>query len=200
MSISGIVRAWSKGYGFAQCDDGRTVFVHHKEIGHGNRLRVGAVLNFDIEENDGHDGRVKARNVSGPGIVTWAEWKKTAPTQEEREQERASWESYKRNQLGYEEGTGHPSAPAKPKIKKGDEGEEIKEDCRVVGEENKEDCRVVSSAGAATGSGSPPAPGKTKQPEAASAQPVCPQPAAVAATVPRAGKKKGKGQQQQQQQ
>eukprot|EP00756_Hemistasia_phaeocysticola_P032915 Hpha_TRINITY_DN16436_c0_g5::TRINITY_DN16436_c0_g5_i1::g.164090::m.164090 len=154
MSLVGVVRAWSKGYGFAECKDGRTVFVHHKEIGHGNRLRVGAELSFDIEENEGHDGRVKARNVTGPGIVTWAEWKKSAPTQEEREKEREEWDSYKKEQLGYEEGTGHASVPAKQaggKKKKGNEGED-------------NEPRVVSSAGAATGSGVPPAPVTGKQP------------------------------------
>merc|ERR1712060_100427 len=76
--MGGTVLKWhTKGYGFASAGN-KTVFIGGNELPDKNhRLVVGKTLTFDIEEVEGHDGRVLGRNVKGPAIVTWDDWKAT---------------------------------------------------------------------------------------------------------------------------
>ncbi|KAJ9470890.1 hypothetical protein DIPPA_12052 [Diplonema papillatum] len=68
MSKTGKVKSWKKGYGFAEMKDGKLVFIHTDAID-GGRLRVGLPIKFDIEEVEGHDGKVKGINVTGEAVL-----------------------------------------------------------------------------------------------------------------------------------
>eukprot|EP00666_Eupelagonemidae_sp_cell4sb_P003270 gene3270-3718_t len=79
--VSGTVLKWYNrkkdgtgpkySYGFAVTPKGQTL------EGKNMRLQVGAKVNFTIEEVSGHDGRVLGKGVSGPGVVSWDDWKES---------------------------------------------------------------------------------------------------------------------------
>eukprot|EP01062_Namystynia_karyoxenos_P007443 TRINITY_DN1261_c0_g1_i2.p2 TRINITY_DN1261_c0_g1~~TRINITY_DN1261_c0_g1_i2.p2 ORF type:complete len:205 (+),score=97.08 TRINITY_DN1261_c0_g1_i2:88-702(+) len=102
MSQKGTVRVWNKGYGFAEGTDGKCVFIHKSAIGEDKRLCVGKEINYDIEAVEGHDGRVKGTNVSGPAVMSWEDWKKLSVSREDKDKEREAWESFKKDKLKYE--------------------------------------------------------------------------------------------------
>eukprot|EP00756_Hemistasia_phaeocysticola_P041046 Hpha_TRINITY_DN16896_c0_g9::TRINITY_DN16896_c0_g9_i1::g.149223::m.149223 len=108
MSEQGKVMRWvnkptkdgkRSAYGFAVTTDGRTVYIPSKELGGTDkRLKVGATLRFDVNQVDGHDGRLLASNVSGPGVVTWDEWKEDESGKELALQTKQEWEDHKAGQ------------------------------------------------------------------------------------------------------
>eukprot|EP01065_Artemidia_motanka_P044996 TRINITY_DN6505_c1_g2_i1.p1 TRINITY_DN6505_c1_g2~~TRINITY_DN6505_c1_g2_i1.p1 ORF type:complete len:197 (+),score=59.67 TRINITY_DN6505_c1_g2_i1:51-641(+) len=102
MAQTGVVRSWNKGYGFIEGDDSKCVFVHKSSLPDGARLWVGKQVSFDAEDVEGHDGRKKGSNVTGEGVVSWEDWKKSAPTKDQREQEKSQWEAFKKDKLEYD--------------------------------------------------------------------------------------------------
>eukprot|EP01064_Diplonema_japonicum_P032337 TRINITY_DN604_c0_g1_i1.p1 TRINITY_DN604_c0_g1~~TRINITY_DN604_c0_g1_i1.p1 ORF type:complete len:200 (+),score=99.40 TRINITY_DN604_c0_g1_i1:59-601(+) len=85
MSQTGVVKSWRGAYGFAEVAEGPLVWIHTDEID-GGRLRVGLTVNFDIEEVEGHEGRVKGTNVSGEAVL--AKGVKLSDEEMEKEKER----------------------------------------------------------------------------------------------------------------
>eukprot|EP01063_Lacrimia_lanifica_P021925 TRINITY_DN2958_c0_g2_i4.p1 TRINITY_DN2958_c0_g2~~TRINITY_DN2958_c0_g2_i4.p1 ORF type:complete len:296 (+),score=64.86 TRINITY_DN2958_c0_g2_i4:89-976(+) len=92
MSFSCTVLYWkaAKKFGFAQCENGKTVYVNGSEID-GQALKAGETIYCDLVEVEGHEGRVKGINVNGPGIVS-ADY---APDAEEQKAIDAAWDKYK---------------------------------------------------------------------------------------------------------
>eukprot|EP01061_Rhynchopus_euleeides_P030941 TRINITY_DN51279_c0_g1_i1.p2 TRINITY_DN51279_c0_g1~~TRINITY_DN51279_c0_g1_i1.p2 ORF type:complete len:188 (+),score=97.39 TRINITY_DN51279_c0_g1_i1:55-618(+) len=68
MATTGKVIVWKGAYGFVETEDGRTVYIHVDEI-EGGRLRVARTVQFDIEEVEGQDGKLKGINVSGEAVL-----------------------------------------------------------------------------------------------------------------------------------
>ena len=66
MSKTGKVTSWKGPFGFAETEDGTSVYIHTSEID-GGRLRVGLEVKFDIEE--GKEGKMKGTNVSGEAVT-----------------------------------------------------------------------------------------------------------------------------------
>eukprot|EP01062_Namystynia_karyoxenos_P033648 TRINITY_DN2473_c0_g1_i2.p1 TRINITY_DN2473_c0_g1~~TRINITY_DN2473_c0_g1_i2.p1 ORF type:complete len:174 (+),score=33.34 TRINITY_DN2473_c0_g1_i2:113-634(+) len=80
---TGTVATWNaKGrYGFAMSTTGQAVFIHSQDLvgaGENLRLAVGQTVNFTTEQVAGHDGRVRGKNVTGAGVMSWDEWKEFA--------------------------------------------------------------------------------------------------------------------------
>eukprot|EP01062_Namystynia_karyoxenos_P033649 TRINITY_DN2473_c0_g1_i3.p3 TRINITY_DN2473_c0_g1~~TRINITY_DN2473_c0_g1_i3.p3 ORF type:complete len:169 (+),score=37.55 TRINITY_DN2473_c0_g1_i3:113-619(+) len=76
---TGTVATWNaKGrYGFAMSTTGQAVFIHSQDLvgaGENLRLAVGQTVNFTTEQVAGHDGRVRGKKVSGPGVMQWEDW------------------------------------------------------------------------------------------------------------------------------
>ena len=87
-----VVKTWIRNHGFAESGDGKVVWVHQKELSEGQTLKVGGVINCDIEEVEGHSGRVRGVRVSGPGIAKAG----YAPSKEEAKREEDDWQQYKK--------------------------------------------------------------------------------------------------------
>lgn len=98
------------GYGFAVTDDGITAYISGKEVGRDRRLQIGAQITFDITSVAGHDGRVLARNIGGPGLVAWEEWKslQSADARIQAEKVKLEWAEFK-NQQGWAKTTRAPA-------------------------------------------------------------------------------------------
>eukprot|EP01062_Namystynia_karyoxenos_P057750 TRINITY_DN488_c0_g1_i2.p1 TRINITY_DN488_c0_g1~~TRINITY_DN488_c0_g1_i2.p1 ORF type:complete len:245 (+),score=107.86 TRINITY_DN488_c0_g1_i2:90-737(+) len=124
MSVTGKVMSWTvrtnpqtgrkNAYGFAVTSDGKTVFIPAKELGdRSNRLQIGGTLHFDIEKVQGHDGRVLGKNVTGPGVVTWDDWKATKDqTKDLAMSVKEEWEAHKEGQSSWQKRGGAPAAGA----------------------------------------------------------------------------------------
>eukprot|EP01064_Diplonema_japonicum_P037917 TRINITY_DN9028_c0_g1_i1.p1 TRINITY_DN9028_c0_g1~~TRINITY_DN9028_c0_g1_i1.p1 ORF type:complete len:180 (+),score=80.16 TRINITY_DN9028_c0_g1_i1:52-591(+) len=82
MSQSGKVTSWRGPFGFAEMEDGTSIYIHTDEID-GGRLRVGLTVNFDVEE--GKEGKKKGTNVSGDAVVK----KGVELSEEEKEADKA---------------------------------------------------------------------------------------------------------------
>ncbi|KAJ9452059.1 hypothetical protein DIPPA_14995 [Diplonema papillatum] len=91
MAVVGTVRRWMRSYGFAEAESGEVVYFHKTLLPEGYKLKVGEVLFFDMEPVDGHGGRLRGINISGPAIVPNTE----QPTKEEEEAEKKAWEAFK---------------------------------------------------------------------------------------------------------
>eukprot|EP01060_Flectonema_neradi_P002035 TRINITY_DN11231_c0_g1_i1.p1 TRINITY_DN11231_c0_g1~~TRINITY_DN11231_c0_g1_i1.p1 ORF type:complete len:245 (+),score=40.24 TRINITY_DN11231_c0_g1_i1:377-1111(+) len=94
MSQQGTVKTWKKSHGFVQSDGGDVVYIHQSEIPE-CRLKVGELCYFDTVTVEGHGGRVKGVNVSGPAVVLQNE----VPTKEEREAEQREWKEFVREKI-----------------------------------------------------------------------------------------------------
>merc|ERR1719169_411441 len=93
-------------YGFAVTPKGQTVYLPYREIadkdgkkgGERLRLQVGAKVHFEIEQVDGHDGRVLGKNVSGPGVVSWDDWKANDDGKALAQKTKEQWQAHKEKQ------------------------------------------------------------------------------------------------------
>eukprot|EP00662_Eupelagonemidae_sp_cell21_P020152 gene20152-7660_t len=106
---TGTVATWNAkgGYGFATTGDGKTVFIHSSEFKdaddslRGEAWIVGAKVTFTIESVAGHDGRVKGKNISGPGVVTWDAWKENYESGAFKDESMAAKEAWKEHKQGW---------------------------------------------------------------------------------------------------
>eukprot|EP00660_Eupelagonema_oceanica_P007005 gene7005-22507_t len=110
--VQGTVMKWKNrskdagikhSYGFAVTPKGQTVFIPYKNItdGKGKRLQVGAKVHFEIEHVEGHDGRVLGKNVTGPGVVSWDEWKENDDGKAMALKAKEQWQAHKEKQTGW---------------------------------------------------------------------------------------------------
>eukprot|EP00756_Hemistasia_phaeocysticola_P059745 Hpha_TRINITY_DN36660_c0_g1::TRINITY_DN36660_c0_g1_i1::g.18742::m.18742 len=138
MSKSGKVMSWNLrrtdtgkkyGYGFAVTTDGVTAYIPGKELGKGMRLKVGGQINFDTTVVEGHDGRVMATNVSGPGVIEWEEWKASlsSESKELAEKTKAEWAAHKESQQGWTPREPTPRGVSTPTNKAGGQLEKRKD-------------------------------------------------------------------------
>ena len=136
MSQQGTVKTWRGGHGFAQSDGGDVVYIHHTEIP-GCRLKVGELCYFDTIVVEGHGGRVKGANVSGPAVVLENE----VPTRDELDAERREWKDFVRDKIaplaGEEPHENLPSKGRKGGKKGGGKGSKGKKGGRAAGKGGK---------------------------------------------------------------
>ncbi|KAJ9452058.1 hypothetical protein DIPPA_14988 [Diplonema papillatum] len=107
MSTEGVVKNWNRGYGFAEASTGEVVWIHKGQLPDEHKLKPGEAVFFDMEPVEGHGGRVKGVNVSGPGVVAAGE----KLSKEEVLQEKKEWADFKKEKLG-------PMSDAPPRAKK----------------------------------------------------------------------------------
>eukprot|EP01064_Diplonema_japonicum_P010198 TRINITY_DN17524_c0_g1_i1.p1 TRINITY_DN17524_c0_g1~~TRINITY_DN17524_c0_g1_i1.p1 ORF type:complete len:264 (+),score=35.21 TRINITY_DN17524_c0_g1_i1:41-793(+) len=94
MSVQAEVKRWIRSHGFAEAETGEIVYVHVSSIP-GMRLKVGETIFCDLIPVEGHSGRVKGDNVSGPGVVPATE----RPEREEMMKERDEWNRFKMEKI-----------------------------------------------------------------------------------------------------